>query len=161
LLDSGDLQCFVDAVVPFVRTYDAYCGTIEARRGHREDGSFDKHCDFSCSLRYRRWSGRELPVSKTPLGRPAPFRRCRGNPDQGFQPTPQYAGDRGRERLHNSTMDRPIRNIRLSRLVEKVIFVHPQIGIVMRGIWRSAQICWPSEVSVSNSETGAPKLSTI
>ena len=33
LLDSGELQCFVDAVVPFVRASDAYCGTIEARRG--------------------------------------------------------------------------------------------------------------------------------
>ena len=33
LLDSGELQCFVDAVVPFVRASDAYCGTIEERRG--------------------------------------------------------------------------------------------------------------------------------
>jgi NADPH:quinone reductase-like Zn-dependent oxidoreductase len=33
LLDSGELQCFVDAVVPFVRASDAYGGTIEERRG--------------------------------------------------------------------------------------------------------------------------------
>jgi NADPH:quinone reductase-like Zn-dependent oxidoreductase len=33
LLDSGELQCFVDAVVPFVRASDAYCGTIVAQRG--------------------------------------------------------------------------------------------------------------------------------
>jgi NADPH:quinone reductase-like Zn-dependent oxidoreductase len=33
LLDSGDLQCFVDAVVPFDRASDAYCGTIKERRG--------------------------------------------------------------------------------------------------------------------------------
>jgi NADPH:quinone reductase-like Zn-dependent oxidoreductase len=33
LLDTGELQCFVDAVVPFVRASDAYCGAIEARRG--------------------------------------------------------------------------------------------------------------------------------
>jgi NADPH:quinone reductase-like Zn-dependent oxidoreductase len=33
LLDAGELQCFVDAVVPFVRASDAYGGTIEERRG--------------------------------------------------------------------------------------------------------------------------------
>ena len=33
LLDSGELQCFVDAVVPFVRASDAYCGTVEQRHG--------------------------------------------------------------------------------------------------------------------------------
>jgi NADPH:quinone reductase-like Zn-dependent oxidoreductase len=33
LLDAGELQCFVDAVVPFARASDAYCGTIEERRG--------------------------------------------------------------------------------------------------------------------------------
>ena len=33
LLDSGELQCFVDAVVPVVNASDAYCGTIKERRG--------------------------------------------------------------------------------------------------------------------------------
>ncbi len=33
LLDAGELRCFVDAVVPFVRASDAYCGMTEARRG--------------------------------------------------------------------------------------------------------------------------------
>ena len=33
LLDSGELQCFVDAVVPFAKASDAYCGAIEGRRG--------------------------------------------------------------------------------------------------------------------------------
>jgi NADPH:quinone reductase-like Zn-dependent oxidoreductase len=33
LLDAGELQCFVDAVVPFARASDAYCGTIRERRG--------------------------------------------------------------------------------------------------------------------------------
>jgi len=33
LLDAGQLQCFVDAVVPFVRASDAYCGTVEQRHG--------------------------------------------------------------------------------------------------------------------------------
>ena len=33
LLDSGELQCFVDAVVPFFRASDASCGTIKERRG--------------------------------------------------------------------------------------------------------------------------------
>ena len=37
LLDEGELQCFVDAVVPSVNASDAYSGTIEHRRG-REDG---------------------------------------------------------------------------------------------------------------------------
>jgi NADPH:quinone reductase-like Zn-dependent oxidoreductase len=34
LLDAGELQCFVDAIVPFVRASDAYFGTVEQRRGH-------------------------------------------------------------------------------------------------------------------------------
>jgi NADPH:quinone reductase-like Zn-dependent oxidoreductase len=33
LLDTGELQCFVDAVVPFVRASDAYCVTVEQRHG--------------------------------------------------------------------------------------------------------------------------------
>ena len=33
LLDSGELQCCVDAVVPFFRASDAYCGTIKEPRG--------------------------------------------------------------------------------------------------------------------------------
>jgi NADPH:quinone reductase-like Zn-dependent oxidoreductase len=33
LLDTGELQCFVDAVVPFDGASDAYCGIIEERRG--------------------------------------------------------------------------------------------------------------------------------
>ena len=31
-------------------------------------------------------------------------------------------------------------NIALSRLVQEVILVHPQIGVVLRGIWRSADV---------------------
>ena len=33
LLETGELQCFVEAVVPFVRASDAYCGMIEERCG--------------------------------------------------------------------------------------------------------------------------------
>ena len=33
LLDTGELQCLVDAVVPFDRASDAYCGIVEERRG--------------------------------------------------------------------------------------------------------------------------------
>src|SRR5438132_10061064 len=31
-------------------------------------------------------------------------------------------------------------NISLSRLVQEVILVHPQIGVVLRGIWRGANV---------------------
>ena len=41
-----------------------------------------------------------------------PFRVGHGNPDQGFRHMPQYGSDTGRERLHNSTMDGPIRKRR-------------------------------------------------
>jgi NADPH:quinone reductase-like Zn-dependent oxidoreductase len=33
LLDSGDVRCFVDAVVPFVRAAEAYSRRIEGRLG--------------------------------------------------------------------------------------------------------------------------------
>ncbi|HEY5811706.1 MAG TPA: NADP-dependent oxidoreductase [Terrimicrobiaceae bacterium] len=33
LLETGELQCFVDAVVPFARASDAYFGTVEQRHG--------------------------------------------------------------------------------------------------------------------------------
>ena len=33
LLDAGQLQCFVDAVVPLVNASDAYCGSIRERNG--------------------------------------------------------------------------------------------------------------------------------
>lgn len=33
LLDAGELQCFVDAAVPFIRASEAYRGTISERRG--------------------------------------------------------------------------------------------------------------------------------
>jgi NADPH:quinone reductase-like Zn-dependent oxidoreductase len=33
LLDAGQLQCFVDAVVPLVNASDAYCGLIKERHG--------------------------------------------------------------------------------------------------------------------------------
>jgi NADPH:quinone reductase-like Zn-dependent oxidoreductase len=33
LLDTGELQCFVDAIVPFAQASDAYFGAIEQRRG--------------------------------------------------------------------------------------------------------------------------------
>jgi NADPH:quinone reductase-like Zn-dependent oxidoreductase len=33
LLDTGQLQCFVDAVVPLVNASDAYCGSIRERKG--------------------------------------------------------------------------------------------------------------------------------
>ena len=34
LLDSGDVRCFVDAVVPFARAAEAYSRRIEGRRGY-------------------------------------------------------------------------------------------------------------------------------
>jgi NADPH:quinone reductase-like Zn-dependent oxidoreductase len=33
LLDAGELQCFVDAVVPLLKASDAYCGSIKERHG--------------------------------------------------------------------------------------------------------------------------------
>ena len=33
LLDAGELQCFVDAIVPLVKASDAYCGSIKERNG--------------------------------------------------------------------------------------------------------------------------------
>jgi NADPH:quinone reductase-like Zn-dependent oxidoreductase len=33
LLDAGELQCFVDAIVPLRQASDAYCGSIKERHG--------------------------------------------------------------------------------------------------------------------------------
>ena len=33
LIETGEFQCFVDAVVPFAKASQAYCGTIENRKG--------------------------------------------------------------------------------------------------------------------------------
>jgi hypothetical protein len=44
LLDSGELVCFIDAVVPFARAADAYSRRIERRLGRRKVVIAVKEC---------------------------------------------------------------------------------------------------------------------